>query len=1139
MKRNYSSHKSALVVRLTAVNFILFFLSIVVVQAQSGTVTFTGNDGDNIGQSLNDGTNSNDIAGILLDIFCAMTSADATSRTNSGSFTYWNGPGLGGYTYDQVIPIDVTSGNSYVNESNLPTILVIMSNDGSEFSFQSIYICDFLDGNQAISKFEGFKDGVSTGSVNLSVNGTSHESTFTTSDFSTAIFGDVDEVRISNVSMSQFYAGFNNITIGEVVVPATTPTVTTQAVSDITTTTATGNGNVTATGGANITERGIYYSTTDGFADGAGTKVSATGDWSVAGAFTQAITGLTAGTTYYLKAFATNSVGTSYGSQVSFLTQSAPIVTASQSFSIAEDITNAASVGTVLATDADAGTTFSSWTETGGTGAAIFEIDAATGDITVTDNTSIDYETTTSYTYTVTVSDGTNTSEVETITINITDVNDVTPVITASQSFNVDEDAANTASVGTVLATDADVTVTIYSSWTITAGNGDAIFAIDASTGAITVDDNTNLDYETTTSYTLTLTVSDGINTSATETISIGINPKNDNDPVVTASQTFSIAEDIANTASVGTALATDADAGTTFSSWTETGGTGAAIFEIDAATGDITVTDNASIDYETTTSYTYTVTVSDGTNTSAVESVTITVTDVNDVSPVITASQSFNIDEDAANTTSVGTVLATDGDVTATTFSSWTITAGNGDGIFAINSSTGELTVLDNTNLDYETTTSYTLTLTVSDGINTSATETVVVGINPNNISDPVVTANQTFSIAEDIANTASVGTALATDADAGTTFSSWTETGGTGASIFEINASTGTITVTDNSSIDYETTTSYTYTITVSDGTNTSEVETITINITDVNDVSPVITASQSFNIDEDAANTTSLGTVLATDGDVTATTFSSWTITAGNGDGIFAINSSTGELTVLDNTNLDYITTPSYSLLITVSDGVNTSASEIITINVNGNSVPTIAFNTTASSGLESVSSADLQVDLSATSASDVTVDYTVTGTANGSGIDYSLANGTLTILAGSTTANISIASIADDAEVEGDETVIVTLSNPSNATLGTNTAHTYTIIDNDEATSVSEISESLINVFPNPFKNTIHLDNINGNLTKIVITNICGQIVLNSDYNGEPELDLTHLKNSAYLMILENREGVRQIIKIVKQ
>ncbi|RRG18902.1 hypothetical protein DWB61_17845, partial [Ancylomarina euxinus] len=92
-------------------------------------------------------------------------------------------------------------------------------------------------------------------------------------------------------------------------------------------------------------------------------------------------------------------------------------------------------------------------------------------------------------------------------------------------------------------------------------------------------------------------------------------------------------------------------------------------------------------------------------------------------------------------------------------------------------------------------------------------------------------------------------------------------------------------------------------------------------------------------------------------------------------------------------------------------------------------------------------------NLQVDLSAASGLTVSVDYTVTGTATGSGTDYTLANGTLTIAASTTTNNITIASIVNDLLDENNETVIVTLSNPVNATLETNTVHTYTINDDD--------------------------------------------------------------------------------------
>ena len=63
--------------------------------------------------------------------------------------------------------------------------------------------------------------------------------------------------------------------------------------------------------------------------------------------------------------------------------------------------------------------------------------------------------------------------------------------------------------------------------------------------------------------------------------------------------------------------------------------------------------------------------------------------------------------------------------------------------------------------------------------------------------------------------------------------------------------------------------------------------------------------------------------------------------------------------------------------------------------------------------------------------------------------------SLANGTLTINAGETSGTITIGSIVNDSLDEANETVILTLSNPSNATLGSDSVHTYTIDDNDDA------------------------------------------------------------------------------------
>ena len=118
---------------------------------------------------------------------------------------------------------------------------------------------------------------------------------------------------------------------------------------------------------------------------------------------------------------------------------------------------------------------------------------------------------------------------------------------------------------------------------------------------------------------------------------------------------------------------------------------------------------------------------------------------------------------------------------------------------------------------------------------------------------------------------------------------------------------------------------------------------------------------------------------------------------------------------------------------------------------TINDNDDA-PTVYFTNTSSSGSESVSSKNIEVKLSAVSARDISVSFSVSGTAS-EGVDYSISTSSpITFAAGSTTKNISV-SIVNDNGQEIDETLILTLSGPSNASLGANTTYTYTIIDND--------------------------------------------------------------------------------------
>jgi uncharacterized protein (TIGR02145 family) len=123
------------------------------------------------------------------------------------------------------------------------------------------------------------------------------------------------------------------------------PVVNTSDVGNLTQTNATGGGNVTSAGTATVTASGICWNTSSGPT----TANNKTTDGTGTGTFTSSITGLTASTTYYVRAYATSSAGTSYGSEKTFTTPalSAPIV-------------NTADVSSIMQTTATCGGNVSS-----------------------------------------------------------------------------------------------------------------------------------------------------------------------------------------------------------------------------------------------------------------------------------------------------------------------------------------------------------------------------------------------------------------------------------------------------------------------------------------------------------------------------------------------------------------------------------------------------------------------------------------------------------------------------------------------------------------------------------------------------------------------------------------------------------
>jgi gliding motility-associated-like protein len=303
---------------------------------------------------------------------------------------------------------------------------------------------------------------------------------------------------------------------------------------------------------------------------------------------------------------------------------------------------------------------------------------------------------------------------------------------------------------------------------------------------------------------------------------------------------------------------------------------------------------------------HTITLRASDGVRT-VDQTFVITVANANDA-PIITSTPTTSIDEDAGFHY---TLQASDIDGDQLTFSATGLPAW-----LTFKASTAELHGTP-ANADVGT---HEVTLKVSDG-NTTIEQTFVITV--NNINDaPVVTSSEESSAKENSVYTYTIQ-AEDVDEDAVLTYATSTL-----PSWLNFNPSTGTLQGTPTS----EDAGTFEITVTVSDGITTTE-QVITIVVAP--NIKPVV-STQNFSIDEKSATGTTVGQLIATDED--GNSFNAWSITGGNDEGAFAINTTTGEISVANESALDFETRSIFSIMVTVSDGFDASDPAAITISLN---------------------------------------------------------------------------------------------------------------------------------------------------------------------------------------------------------
>jgi Ca2+-binding RTX toxin-like protein len=480
--------------------------------------------------------------------------------------------------------------------------------------------------------------------------------------------------------------------------------------------------------------------------------------------------------------------------------------------------------------------------------------------------------------------------------------------------------AENTLAVTTVLATDPDQGTVL--SYSIAGGPDAALFDLDPATGVLSFKAAPDFEAPTDSNgdnvYDLVVAASDGSLTS-TQNVVVTVHNVNDNAPDLSFQAAAIFAEN-----GIGTAyhaLATDADnlGAVRYS----ISGTDAALFDIDAATGNVSF--KASPDFEAPADangdniYDLVVTASDGTFATN-RNVAITVTNVSDLGPVFTSADTATVAETSTATIYHAVAAEADSDA-ALSYS----LSGVDAALFTIDAATGNLTFKAAPNFeapaDSDGDNVYKVSVTASDGT-LSAIQAVDITVTNVNDNAPAFTSGNATTLAENATGTAYL--AMATDADnLGALAYSLS---GADAALFDIDSATGSVTFKASPNFEAPTDAGannvYDLVVTASDGI-LQTTKAIAITVTNVNDNAPVVTSAAAATFAENRAGTAYHAT--ATDADNLGTlTYG----ISGADAALFNVDAATGNVSFKTSPNFETPTDAGannvYDIVVTVSDG-----------------------------------------------------------------------------------------------------------------------------------------------------------------------------------------------------------------------
>ncbi|QDT12098.1 cadherin domain-containing protein [Planctomycetes bacterium K23_9] len=513
-------------------------------------------------------------------------------------------------------------------------------------------------------------------------------------------------------------------------------------------------------------------------------------------------------------------------------------VTSDIDIAVLENTPTGVSVGQVVGSDSDGQVSYSL-----ASGQAFgFQIDSASGVLTVGPGTVLDFENQSQFSFTVAVSDRVGAVTNATVNVDVLDINE--PPVIEPTAVNVSEAAASGTDVGRIRATDPDTQPNDrLLSYSIDGGTGASIFTIDPDTGILTLSNPDGVNYEQTQELTLDVTVTDNgatpQSTSQTQVVKI----LDANDAPQLSLPDLSIVEN--STGIVGIIGLSDEDANQEHLFQID-GGSGDAVFELRPG-GRIAVRNDVELDFESQSEFLLNVTVVDnGAPAMTANGVLrLLITDVNE--PAALQINTASVGENAVAGDVATTINMVDAE---NAIANYTVTLldeldGGAFELRAVASADPlqkkfELVVADGAAFDFETQSTLRVVFQVDDqtGGSESARYERVIAVRNENDAPSVLTTRINVSESAQPGVENPLARLRFADVDPGESFTA-TIVGGTGADKFLLDPTTHVLTLAPGSVLDADVADpTLTLEVQVTDSGGKSAIGTVLVRLNNVNE-------------------------------------------------------------------------------------------------------------------------------------------------------------------------------------------------------------------------------------------------------------------------------------------------------------